>query len=522
MSATRTIAHAGLIVSGAFFVSRILGWLRLVVFAQLFEAAELDPFIAAFRIPDLMFQLVAAGALSSAIVPIVAGLLERDENDHAWQIVSTVINLMLIALASLAVVLFVLAPVVMEAITPGFDEAQLEQTVILTRLMLLSPILLAMGSVATSVLNAGGRFAASAIAPIVYNLAIIAGALILTPTFGVAGLAIGVVAGSLGHLLIQLRPLRVLGFRYEPAIDRGDPEARRALLLIAPRAIGLGANQVTFIVVTALASTVAVGAVTDFNYAFTLLQIPIGIIGVPLGIVLLPSLSRDAAVGREVEFAHLLTRSIRLILFVMIPIAGLLAVLNDRVVDLLFGGGQIADNDLALIAETLSWFLIGLAAHALIAVLARAFYARQDTRTPVLAAIGAVIVNTSLAIVFVGPLGLPGLALAIAIAAWLEATALLLLLRMRVAALRLRGLVGLTVQVLGGTVIATALAFGTAALIGRAIDPDPSTVELGFVVVATSAVFGAAYAVSAVVLRIPELAAIVEVMVGLVRRPFRP
>ena len=522
MSATRTIAHAGLIVSGAFFVSRILGWLRLVVFARLFEAAELDPFIAAFRIPDLMFQLVAAGALSSAIVPIVAGLLERDEDDHAWRVVSTVINLMLIALASLAVVLFVLAPMVMEAITPGFDDAQLDQTVTLTRLMLLSPILLAMGSVATSVLNAGGRFAASAIAPIVYNLAIIGGALILTPTFGVAGLAIGVVAGSLGHLLIQVRPLRLLGFRYEPAIDRHDPEARRALLLIAPRAIGLGANQITFIVVTALASTVAVGAVTDFNYAFTLLQIPIGIIGVPLGIVLLPSLSRDAAVGREAEFARLLTRAIRLILFVMIPTAGLLAVLNDRVVDLLFGGGQIADRDLALIAETLSWFLIGLAAHALIAVLARAFYARQDTRTPVLATIGAVVVNTSLAIVLVAPLGLPGLALAIAIAAWLEAAALLLLLRLRVAAFRLRGLIGMTFQVLGGTLVATALAFGTAALIARAIDPDPSSVALGFAVVATSAVFAAAYAVVAVVLRIPELAAIVEVMVGLVRRPFRP
>jgi putative peptidoglycan lipid II flippase len=253
-----------------------------------------------------------------------------------------------------------------------------------------------------------------------------------------------------------------------------------------------------------------------------LLQIPIGIIGVPLGIVLLPSLSRDAAVGREAEFAHLLTRSIRLILFVMIPIAGLLAVLNDRVVNLLFGGGQIVARDLALIAETLSWFLIGLAAHALIAVLARAFYARQDTRTPVLAAIGAVVVNTSLAIVFVGPLGLPGLALAIAVAAWLEATALLLLLRWRVVELRLRGLIGLTVEVLGGTVVATALAFGTAALIGRAIDPDPSAVALVFAVVATSAVFGVAYAVVAVVLRIPELGAIVEVMVGLVRRPFRP
>ena len=341
MTVAGGLARAGLIVSGAFLVSRLLGWVRLVVFAQQFSAAELDPFFAAFRIPDLIFQLVAAGALSSALIPIVASLLERDEEAHAWRVISTVINLMLIALATLAGLLLLLAPVVMRVIAPGFEGEQLEQTILLTRIMLLSPIFLAMGAVATSVLNAGGRFAASAIAPSVYNLAIIGGALFLAPTFGVTGLAVGVVGGSLGHLLVQVQPLRRLGFRYEPRIVADDPEARRALLLMAPRAFGLGAGQVTFIVVTALASTLAVGAVADFNYAFTILQIPIGVIGVPLGIVLLPSLSRDAAVGREVEFAGLLTRALRLLLFVMIPIAGLTAVLRHQVVDLLFGGGRL-------------------------------------------------------------------------------------------------------------------------------------------------------------------------------------
>ncbi|MGZ8514034.1 MAG: murein biosynthesis integral membrane protein MurJ, partial [Candidatus Limnocylindrales bacterium] len=453
MTAGGGLARAGLIVSGAFLVSRVLGWVRLVVFAQLFDAAQLDPFFAAFRIPDLIFQLVAAGALSSAVIPIVASLLERDDEAHAWRVVSTVINLMLIALATLAAVLFVLAPAVMRVIAPGFEGAELEQTIVLTRIMLLSPIFLAMGAVATSVLNAGGRFAASAVAPSVYNLAIIGGALFLAPTFGVAGLAVGVVAGSLGHLLIQVQPLRRLGFRYEPRIDRHDPEARRALLLMAPRAFGLGAGQVTFIVVTALASTVSLGAVTDFNYAFILLQIPIGVIGVPLGIVLLPSLSRDAAVGREAEFAALLTRALRLLLFVMIPIAGLTAVLRREFVDLLFGGGRLGTNDLDLIASTLLWFLTGLAAHALIAVLARAFYARQDTLTPVLAAIGAVAVNTTLAVLLVGPLGLSGIALAIAVAAWLETIVLIVILRVRLPHLRLRGLGRVTVEAIGGTLV---------------------------------------------------------------------
>lgn len=522
MTVVSALARAGLIVSGAFLVSRLLGYVRVVVFAHAFEPAELDTFFAAFRIPDLIFQLVAAGALSSALIPVVSALLEREEQAHAWRVVSTVINLMLVALAVLAGVLFLLAPAVMRVITPGFDGEALEQTIRLTRIMLLSPIFLAMGAVATSVLNAGGRFAASAVAPIVYNLAIIGGALFLAPSLGIEGLAVAVVVGSFGHLLVQLPPLRLVGFRYVPRVHPDDPEARRALLLMAPRAFGLGASQITFIVVTALASGLAVGAVTDFNIAFTLLQIPIGVIGVPLGIVLLPSLSRDAAVGREADFARLLTRSLRLLLFVMIPIAGLLAVLRREVVDLLFGGGRIGDADLAAIATTLAWFLVGLAAHALIAVLARAFYARQDTLTPVLVAVAAVFANTTLAIVLVGPLGLSGIALAIAAAAWMEATILLLILRLRILGLRLVDLARMGVQSVVGTVVASALAFGTATLIGRAIGTEPSAVALIVDVAVTSAVFGLAYVAVAVVLRIPELATIVEVMVGLVRRPLTP
>ena len=228
---------------------------------------------------------------------------------------------MLIGLAILAAVIFVFAPVLVPPITPGFGPAQLEKTIELTRIMLLSPIFLSLGAVATSVLNSAGRFAASAIAPIVYNLAIIGAALLLAPTLGVDGLALGVVAGSMGHLLVQMSPLRTLGFRYVPRIEGRDPQARRALALMAPRAIGLGVTQITFIVVTSLASLVGTGAVSDFNFAFALLQIPLGIIGVPLGIVLLPTLSRDAAVGREEAFADLLTRGLRLLIYVMVPIA---------------------------------------------------------------------------------------------------------------------------------------------------------------------------------------------------------
>ena len=522
MSAAGSLARAGLIVSGAFLVSRVLGYVRIFVIADTFGATpELDAFFAAFRIPDLIFQLVAAGALSSALIPIVSGLFTTGEHDRAWRVVSTVINLMLIGLAVLSVSLFILAPVVVPIITPGFEGAQLEATIELTRIMLLSPIFLALGAVATSVLNAGGRFAAAAVAPVVYNLAIIGGALLLGPTLGVDGLAFGVVAGSLGHLLVQVRPLARFGFRYSPRIEPSDPQARKALVLMAPRAIGLGASQITFIIVTALASLLGTGAVSDFNFAFALLQIPLGIIGVPLGIVVLPSLSRDAAVGREDAFAGLLTRALRLLIYVMIPIAVLAAVVRRPVVEILFGSGKISEADLDLIAATLAAFLVGLTAHALIAVLARAFYARQDTVTPVLAAVAAVAINCTLAILLVGPYGLPGIALAIAIAAWIEAVTLLAILYRRLPHLELSGLGRVGAEAIVACIVAGLGASWMLGVVGDALGTDPGRVLLIVQVVLVSVAFGLVYAALSLALRIPELPSIVGVMADVIRRPAR-
>ncbi len=522
MTSGRTLARAGLIVSAAFLAARLLGWVRTVVVVNAVGVNhELDAFFAAFRFPDLIFQLVAAGALSSALIPIVSGLMANGANERAWRVVSTVINLMLVGLAVLGLIVFVSAPALIEAITPGFDAANQALTVELTRIMLLSPIFLALGAVATSVLNAGGRFAAAALAPITYNLAIIGAALILAPTYGVAGVAIGVVFGSLTHLLVQVRPLARLGFRFDPRIDLGDAQARKALALMAPRAIGLGATQITFVVVTSLATNLGEGAVTSFNVAFTLLQIPIGVIGVPLGVVVFPSLSREAAIGREPEFASLLDRALRLLIFVMIPIGALAGILREQTVALLFDVDRYGEEALALTAATFLAFLVGLAAHALIAVLARAFYARQDTITPVLAAIGAVIVNTSLAIVLVGPYGLQGIALAIAVAAWLEALALLAILDHRLPDFRAVHLAGVSLASIAGTAVASAFGVGALLVSKGVFGAEPGRLVLVVQIAVVSAVFAAVYAAVSLVLRIPELPSIVGVMVDVLRRPRR-
>ncbi|HUQ78802.1 MAG TPA: murein biosynthesis integral membrane protein MurJ [Patescibacteria group bacterium] len=519
MSSTRALARAGLIVSGAFLVSRVLGWIRLLVIGNAFPAGpELDAFFAAFRLPDLMFQLVAAGALSSAVIPVVSALLANGETDRAWRVVSTIANLMLFGLLVLGIVVLVGAPLIVEAIAPGFDGAQVARTVDLTRIMVLSPIFLALGALVTSVLNAQGRFAAAAIAPIVYNLAIIGGALFLAPAMGVTGLALGVVGGSIAHLLVQIAPLRARGFRYERAIDTTDPEARQALKLMAPRALGMGASQVTFVVATALASNLVDGSITAFNFAFTLLQIPVGVIGVPLGVVVLPSLSRQAAIGNVHEFAALMSRAIRLILFVMLPITAITIVLRSELVRVLFGSSRFDEAALDLTAATLLTFLVGLTAHALIAVLARAFYARQDTRTPVAAAIFAVAVNSSLAVALVGPLGLPGLSLAIAVAAWLEAVVLLGLLRRSLPELAFRPLLSLGLRSVAVAIAGAAAAAGVLAGLTLAAGGAASRIDLIVRIVVVGGVWLLSSVLAASVLRIAELRAIIGLMFDLLRR----
>ena len=523
----RSLARAGLVVSGAYLVARVLGYIRVVVIGTTFGAQdELDTFFAAFRIPDLIFQLVAAGAVASALVPMVSGMLARGENDHAWRVVSTLANLMVVGLLAFAAVAFVAAPVLVPVIAPGFAGEKLARTIDLTRLMLLAPMFLALGATATAALNGSQRFAASAIAPIVYDLAIIGAAVILAPGLGVTGLALGVVAGSLGHLLVQVPPLVRAGFRYLPRIDISDAQARLALALMGPRVIGLGVTQITFVVMTALASNLGTGAVSAYTIAFSLLQIPLGVIGVPLGIVIFPSLARELAVGRTDHYLEILTRSLRILAFVMLPITALGMVLRVQVVELLLGYGAFDRAAVQLTADTLLLFMLGLTAHSVIAVLTRAFYARQDTRTPMVAAVLAVAINTILAIALVGNLGLPAIGLAIAAAAWAEALLLLLVLRRREGpALDLGSLASAWLRMgigagLAGGAAATAISvlFGAANL-GAGTDATLATKLWVLAQAVTGTLVGAAtYTLVTWVLGVRELRTIVSILADLLRR----
>ncbi|HEV2005209.1 MAG TPA: murein biosynthesis integral membrane protein MurJ [Candidatus Limnocylindrales bacterium] len=522
-----TLARAGVLVAATYLVARILGYVRVLIIGTTFGAgADLDAFFAAFRIPDLIFQLVAAGAVASALVPLIAGLIATGAHVRAWRVVSTVANLMLVALVVLAVVAFVVAEPLVAAVTPGFDAAGLAKTVDLTRIMLVAPILLALGAVATSALNADRRFGAAAVAPILYNLAIIGGAVLLSGPLGVTGLAIGVVVGSFGHLVVQLPALARAGFRYVPRIDLSDEQARRALALMGPRVLGLGVTQITFVVMTSLASNLGAGAISAYTIAFALLQIPLGVIGIPLGIVIFPSLSREIAIGRTSNYVELLTRSLRILIFVMLPITALAMVLRLQIVELLLGYGRFDQASVQLTADTLLLFMLGLTAHSAIGVLARAFYARQDTRTPVAAAILAVVVNTSLGVLLVGRLGLPALGLAIATAAWIEALVLLWMLGRREAGFDLRAIASVTLHAVIGSAVAAVAALVVLQVASALLGPGSVVgvpVQPGKVVLLVEAALASiagilAYGGVSIALRIPELPSIVGIMVDLVRR----
>ncbi|HEU0242449.1 MAG TPA: murein biosynthesis integral membrane protein MurJ [Candidatus Limnocylindrales bacterium] len=521
-SRTRALARAGITVTALFLLSRILGYLRYVVIANAVpDPSQLDSFFAAFRIPDFLFQLVAAGALSSALIPVIAGLFATEQEARAWRVVSTVTTLMLSALLLLAGVVLLFAPQLVAFITPGFDAQELALTTELTRIMVLSPLFLAAGAVATSALNARGRFGAAAVAPLVYNIAIIVGAIVLVPILGINGLALSVVLGAAGHVLVQLPSLARIGARIRPRLELGDAEARKALVLMAPRALGLGATQVVFLVMTGLASTLAEGSIAVFNFAFAVLQIPIGVIGVPLGVVLLPSLSREAATGGMEAFRRLLVRGMSMLGLVMIAIAALGIVVSEDVTRLLFDYGSIGDSALELTATTLAVFLVGLTAHSLIAVVARAFYALQDTATPVVAALLAVVINIAAANALVGAYGVAGLAAAIAIAAWLELLALVVLLGRRVPGLDLGHVAVVMTKALIASIAGGVVAWLVYEALLGAWGQDPGFLLLLVRTTVTTICGGVVILGASAALRIEELRTIVELVLDLLRRKGR-
>jgi putative peptidoglycan lipid II flippase len=515
-----TLARAGLTLTVAFLVARILGWVRVIVISTTFGLTrELDAFYAAFPIPNLIFEIVAAGAIASAVIPILAGLRATGEVDRAWRVASTMLNLMLVLVAALATLAALAAPLIVPLIAPGFEPAEQALTVELTRIMLIGPVFLALGAVATSVLNSSGRFAAAAMAPIAYNLALIAAPLLLADTMGIYCLALGVVVGSMLHFGVQILPMRWAGFRYSPRVDLGDRQAREALTLMVPRAIGLTAGRLTFVVATAVASGLGAGAVAAFSIAFSVFQIPLGVIGIPMGIVTMPTLAAHLARGEEGRYVDLLTRSLRLLLWAVAPLTVLGIILRQEVAALLFQYGRIDATAVALVAAPLGVLLLGLASESAVNVLARAFYAARNTLIPVLAALLAVAINCVLMLALGGPFGLAGMSLAIVVGSWVEFAVLLAILKRRTRGFVIGGIIRVGLAALAAALVAGIAGWAVLAVLGEAIGPAPGVGGYLVELVSVAAVGGVVFLLVSAALRIPELPTMIRLMRDAVRRP---
>lgn len=437
----RQVARAAALVMVAFAVSRALGLVRNVVFGRFFgTGAEMDAYVAAQRIPEAIFYIIAGGALGSAFIPLFTTRLAREQVDAAWKLASAIINILLIVLVPISLLCILFAPwLVRTAVAPALAADVQARIAALMRVMLLSTAVFGVSGIVMGVLNAHQHFLLPAIAPILYNLALIGGGIWGGMTgLGVMGPAIGAVLGAFAHLLIQVPGLIRYGARYTPTLGRGDPGVGEVGRLMAPRVLGVAAVQINMVVTNNLASRLGEGAISALDYAWLIMLLPHGVFAQAVGTAVFPTFAAQAARGETDALRRTLTMMLRLIVAVTIPAALGLVVLGQPIIAVMFQRGEFDASSTLDVAWALNFFALGLVGLSAIEILARAFYALHDTWTPALAAVLAVILNVLLGLtlpsVFAARGWLPhgGLALANALAFTIQMTVLTALIHRRI------------------------------------------------------------------------------------------
>ena len=521
---SRSLAGAAVLVGLGFLLSRLLGALRGVALASEFgTSADLDAFWVAIRLPDLVFQLLAGATLASAFIPVYARYLARRGEDEAWRLASAVLNVVLLATIVLALAVMALAPWIVPAMAPGLgedagmQEALRDKAIFLTRVMLVSPILFAVSGMFTGVLNARHHFLLPALAPALYNLAIILGALLASDRYGVDALAIGVIVGSGLHLAVQVPALVAAGMHWTPTLGLRDRGVREVLRLMAPRMIGLGAAQVNLIVLIFFASFVADGAISALSFAWLLMLFPVGLFGMALGMAIFPALAERAASGGAGEVRDMVAQALRFSLFLSVPASIGMILLREPLVRLVLERNAFDAAAAELVAAALLFYGIGVFAHAAIEVLSRGFYALGDTRTPVAFAVVSMLLNLVLAAALVGPMEIEGLALALSLATIAEALGLFVVLHTR-PELRLwtRPFAASVLRTLAASAL---MAEAVAALLLLLDDSGDYSRRSLFALLVGVGIGTLVYYVASLAMRAPEAEAITARAAALLRRP---
>ena len=530
----RVSTRATGIVGIAILCSRILGLLREVIFASLFGASRnMDAFLTAFRAPNMLRDLFAEGALSTAFVTTFSRRIATEGDASAWRLASKVATLTLVFMSALTVLGIIGAPVLIQILAPGFPPEKAALTIQLTRIMFPFILLVSLAALVMGMLNAKNVFGVPAMASSFFNLGSIIGGVTLCywldpqadwrhPHFGergLMGLAIATLIGGLLQLLVQLPSLGRVGFRFRPDFNWRDPGVRTILALMGPATIAASAVQVNVAVNSGFASALGDGPMTWLNIAFRLMQLPLGIFGVAIATVTLPLVSRSAALGNKTEFRGALAHAMRLVMLLTIPSAIGLVILAEPIIGLIYQHGRFTADATVHTAEALRFYAIGLVGYSAVKVLAPAFYALDKRNLPMLVSLGSIAVNFCLNWFFTFhlQLGHRGLALSTSLVAITNFLFLYVLMR------RLSGRLetGLMIRTLAKLLIAGALLAAICLLAQHFIffsNAEATSWRKIFGLVGTIAIGGGAFFGAAYLLHVAELRDVVTLVRGRFRR----
>lgn len=452
------VARSTTLVSGATFVSRLFGLVREQIFAFLFGAGfATDAFVAAFRIPNLLRDLFAEGALSAAFVPVFTDYLINKDKKEAFRLGSLVANALLVVLLGIVVVGILATPWIVDLIAPGFKSipGKSELTVLLARIMFPFLLLVSLAAVAMGMLNSLKHFGVPAFAPVFLNVGMILSGFLICPLFNppIIGMALGVLLGGLGQWAFQLPSLRMEGYRYRPIVSFSDPGVRRIILLMTPAILGLASTQINIFVNTIIASFLPQGSPSYLNYSFRLMHFPLGVFGVAVATVTLPIVATHAARKDIPNVLSTCASSLRLVFFLTLPSIFFLAIASKPIVSTLYQHGRFTYQDTVFTSQALIFYAFGLFAYSSVRVVAPVFYSLGDTKTPVKVSVLAVAVNIALNLALMRPLSFRGLALATSISAMVNMFVLTALLRRRVGPLDIAGLTANFLKILGGSAV---------------------------------------------------------------------
>lgn len=428
---SKTVTGAALLIAGAALTSRLVGVARDRVFAHYFGASPvMDAYYAAFKFPDLIYNLLIVGALTAGFIPTFTKLFyQGSDKTPAWKLANNVINIVFVVLLLTVCLGLVFTAPLMSVVAPGFTGERLTLVTTFTRIMFFSPLLLGISMVLGGILQSLRQFVLYSIAPIFYNLGIIFGAVFLVRPLGPAGLAWGVVLGALLHAAIQTIGAYANGYRWKWEWNLKDPATRQIGRLMLPRTVGLAFTQINNIIVTTLASLLAVGSVTIYNFADNLQAVPTGLIAIPFALAVFPVLSNLSAPADRPQFIAWVSGTARKILFLIVPVMMAMLILRAQIVRVVYGTGAFGWGATIATADALAFFALGLIGQALIPLFVRAFFALSDSKTPFFISIVSEITTIIFSLLLMKPLGVAGLALGSSIGDLLNCLLLVFYLR---------------------------------------------------------------------------------------------